>query len=212
MPSNGATIFWKPDSSRRRCTFARAACTCASFDAARLIFSSASCLETESEARRLRQRSAVTLGDLLIGLRGREVRLRLAQLLIDFRRLDLTQQLAGLDRRADVHQPALQIAAGARVDRRLVVGLEVARQDELGQIRLSGCGFVVATVTTDCASVASLSFAEARCAETPAQTTTMRASTPTTAPPEPASALRFVPGMRTTLSGPVRFDRTVDPC
>ncbi len=59
-PSNGATTFSKPDNSRSRWTFAFAACTCASLEAARLIFSSASCLETESVARRLRQRSAVT--------------------------------------------------------------------------------------------------------------------------------------------------------
>ena len=73
------------------------------------------------------------VGDFLVGFGRREIGFRLAQLLIDFRGLDLGQQLAGLHRCADVDQPALQIATGARVDGRLVVRLDVARQNELGE-------------------------------------------------------------------------------
>ena len=62
--------------------------------------------------------------------------MRLAQLLIHFRGFDLAQELTGLDLGADVHQPALQVTTGARVDRRLVVGLHVTRKHQLAQPRL----------------------------------------------------------------------------
>ncbi len=72
------------------------------------------------------------LRDFLRGLRVGEIRLGLPQLLVDFRRIDLGEQLAGLHGRADVDEPAFEIAVGARVDRRIRVRLNVARQGELG--------------------------------------------------------------------------------
>ena len=57
--------------------------------------------------------------------------LGLAVLRIDFRRLDVGQQLAGLHVFADVGVPALQIAAGARIDRCVDECLHIARQHQL---------------------------------------------------------------------------------
>ena len=63
-----------------------------------------------------------------IRLGGREIRARLAQLLIDLRCFYLGQQLAFPDMRADIEAPSLEITAGARVDRRIGECLGVARQ------------------------------------------------------------------------------------
>src|SRR5262249_41277670 len=74
-------------------------------------------------------------GDLRYLLRSLcvgEIRLRLSQLLVELRRVDLREQLPGFHRRADVDEPAFQIAARARVDRRIRVRLDVARQGEHG--------------------------------------------------------------------------------
>src|SRR5581483_6090277 len=53
---------------------------------------------------------------------------RLRELLVDLRRLDLGEELALLHAAADVLVPLLQVAAGARRDRRLDVALQRARQ------------------------------------------------------------------------------------
>ena len=63
-----------------------------------------------------------------IGARGGQIRLRLAQLLIDLRSLDLGEQLSLDDSRSDVRVPGLQIAAGACVDRRFDEGRDGSRQ------------------------------------------------------------------------------------
>src|SRR4029077_18954685 len=55
---------------------------------------------------------------LIVGLRSGQIGLCLVQLLIHFRSIDLREQLSLLYRRADVGIPALEVAAGARVDRR----------------------------------------------------------------------------------------------
>ena len=52
------------------------------------------------------------------------------QLLVEIRRLDLGEQMAGLDLRADVGLPALQVAADARIDRRARDRPRAARQLE----------------------------------------------------------------------------------
>ena len=55
---------------------------------------------------------------------------RLHQFLIDFRRVDVGQQLALLHAAANVLVPAQQVAVGAGVDRRLDVGLQRAGQHQ----------------------------------------------------------------------------------
>ena len=62
------------------------------------------------------------------GLVLRHLGLGLRELLVQFRRFNFRQQLAVGHRRADVHQPAFQIAAGARVNRRFHKRLHFRRQ------------------------------------------------------------------------------------
>ena len=63
-----------------------------------------------------------------------EVRVRLAELLIDFGRLDLRHQLSGSDVPAEIDQPGFQVAIGAREDRGFDHGLQVAREiDGIGR-------------------------------------------------------------------------------
>jgi len=54
----------------------------------------------------------------------------LLQLLVDFRRVDFRQQLAGFHMRADVHQPALEVSIGAGIDGRVGKGLHVGRKND----------------------------------------------------------------------------------
>ena len=54
------------------------------------------------------------------------------ELLVEFRRIDLGQKLPGLDMGADVHQPALEIPVGARIDRRFDPRLDFSRQRQVG--------------------------------------------------------------------------------
>ena len=60
-----------------------------------------------------------------------ELGARLPELLVELRRLDLGQELALRDPRADVGVPLLEVAAGARVDRRVGEGARGARQHQL---------------------------------------------------------------------------------
>src|SRR3546814_3645523 len=71
-------------------------------------------------------------GKVGIGLGLGQIGARLCELLVDVRRLDFREQLAGFHVRADVDFPVFQIAAGARVDRRAGVSLEPARQLQRG--------------------------------------------------------------------------------
>ena len=82
-------------------------------------------LQQRLPARRRRLR------EVEVRLRGVELGPRLAELLVDLRCLDLGQELALLDARADVDEPPLEIAAGARVDRRVREG---ARRPGQGQL------------------------------------------------------------------------------
>ena len=70
----------------------------------------------------------------------RQIRARLRQLLVDLRGLDFRQEIALVDPGADVGAPALEVAAGSRVDRRFDVGLHDAGQDQFvsgpAQLRL----------------------------------------------------------------------------
>ncbi len=92
-PSNGATTRLNDSKSRSRDTLAAADSAAAFFAAASPAFSSASCLETDSVASSPFQRSLVLLDRVSLALRRREVRLRLSELLVDFRRFDLGQQI-----------------------------------------------------------------------------------------------------------------------
>ena len=60
-----------------------------------------------------------------------EIRFRLRQLLIDFRRFDLGQQLALGHIIADVHFPAFHVTIGAGINRRFLKRLKRSRQDQL---------------------------------------------------------------------------------
>jgi len=71
------------------------------------------------------------LGDLVVGLGRGQIGARLLELVVDLGGLDLGQELPGFDSCTDVHQPALEIAVGARIDRRVDVGLDAAWQDQL---------------------------------------------------------------------------------
>ena len=71
------------------------------------------------------------LGELVVGLGRGAVGARLLELVVDLRRLDLREQLTGFHARADIGVPALEIAVGPRVDRRVHERLHVAGQHEL---------------------------------------------------------------------------------
>ena len=60
-------------------------------------------------------------------MRGSQISARLLQLVIDFRRLDDSEQLSLLDVRTDVNVPGLEIAIGPRVDGRNDIRLNVRR-------------------------------------------------------------------------------------
>ena len=132
-PSNGATMRLYFSSTRSAVEIGLRG-----FDQALLVRResaarwSRSCFETAPEVdQRLAalQRLARKLG---IGLRAGQVGLGLHDLLVEVGRLDLGEQLAGLHRRADVGLPFLQIAADARVELRLRIGLEPPRQVDRG--------------------------------------------------------------------------------
>ena len=84
--------------------------------------------------RLLLRQNVVAVGgddrDVVVCLGARQRRVRLRELLIEVRGIDLGQYLAGLYVRADILVPALQVAVDARVDRRLVIGLDASRQRE----------------------------------------------------------------------------------
>jgi hypothetical protein len=66
----------------------------------------------------------------LIGLGGLQIGLRGLDLLLHLGRVDQSEQLAGLHRRADVGQPLADIAARSRVNRRAVERLHIAREHQ----------------------------------------------------------------------------------
>ena len=66
------------------------------------------------------------VGEVEVGLGALEVGARDLQLFVELRGLDGGHELALGDVRADVHEPLLEVAAGAGVDGRVVVGLGVA--------------------------------------------------------------------------------------
>ena len=80
------------------------------------------------------------LREVQIGLRGLEVGLRLLQLMIHFGRFDLGEEVARLHARADIGIPLLQIAVGARIDRRIDQRLRIPGQHQFlgraGQFRM----------------------------------------------------------------------------
>ncbi len=68
---------------------------------------------------------------VFIRFRGAEVGFRLRELLIDFGCVDVGEEFAFFHTGADVVIPANEIAAGARVDRRVDVSLRRRREDEI---------------------------------------------------------------------------------
>ncbi len=63
------------------------------------------------------------VGQFRAGLLVGEVGSRLQQLLVEIRRIDFGDHVAGLDPGADVGVPVFQIAADAREDRGAIIGL-----------------------------------------------------------------------------------------
>ena len=72
--------------------------------------SSISCAETKFEATSVLRRVSVASDSFALASLAGEIGARLQQLLVEVRRLDLGDHLAGLDLGADVGAPALQIA------------------------------------------------------------------------------------------------------
>ncbi len=72
-------------------------------------------------------------GEREIRLRLVERGARLADLLVELRRLDFGEHVARLHRGADVGDDAFHVAIHARVERRLLRCLDAAREDELGR-------------------------------------------------------------------------------
>jgi hypothetical protein len=72
------------------------------------------------------------VGEVEVGLRALEVGARDLQLFVELGGLDGGHELALGDVLADVHEPLLEVAAGAGVDGRVVVGLGVAGELDLG--------------------------------------------------------------------------------
>ena len=75
------------------------------------------------------------LGIAGVGLRRGQVCSCLQQLLIDFRRADDRQQLPFANMRADIEVPMAEITVGARIDRRVFIGIDIAGRtiSELGE-------------------------------------------------------------------------------
>src|SRR5882724_7389002 len=70
-------------------------------------------------------------GNVVVGLRGFEVRASLLELLVDFGRFNFGQELAFFYGRADVEIPALEVTVGTGVDGRVDEGDGVAREGDL---------------------------------------------------------------------------------
>ena len=74
-------------------------------------------------------------GKVRIGLHALQFGARLVQLLVDFGRLDLGQEIAFAHVRANVEVPLLQVAVGARVDGRIGKCLYIAGKREIVGLR-----------------------------------------------------------------------------
>ena len=72
--------------------------------------------------------SRLALAWIKLGLRLRELRPALIQLLIELRRVDLGEQVAVLHLIADVNAPLAHVAVGARVNDRLLERLHAPRK------------------------------------------------------------------------------------
>ncbi len=135
MPSNGAVMRLKADSTSSRSTAACAALVRACFTARSLVFSSTVWRDTVLAPPSCVPAPGRHRGQLLGGLGAGKRRLGLQELLVEVGRLDLGQELARLHGRADIDVVGLQEAADAGIDRRAGIGLEPARQVERGLVR-----------------------------------------------------------------------------
>ena len=78
-------------------------------------------------------RLSVSVGKHRIGLGAGQIGFGLHDLLVEIGRVDFGEEVAGFDRRADIGLPIFHIAGDARINLRLRVGFQPARQAE-------GCG------------------------------------------------------------------------
>ncbi len=77
-------------------------------------------------------------GELLVGLRALEVGLSLLELLVEFGRLDGGEEFALMHVLADVGEPLLHVAVGARVDGGVDEGLGIAGEHDLLRFGAAG--------------------------------------------------------------------------
>ena len=134
MPSNGATMRLKSASTTNRSTLAWA-----DFVKASLSGEIAGLLVARLARYRIRSHQRLPaldrdLASCRLPAHWRESHCGLQELLVEVRRLDLGQKLAGLDRRADIDLQRLQETADAGIERRPRVGLEPAGQIEEGLV------------------------------------------------------------------------------
>src|SRR5436309_607092 len=141
IPAKGASTRWKDWSATSRCTLASLAATLAR--AALELAEAVGGAPGEALVRlRLLEPGArlvqvrLRLREARAGLRETRARLGeggacLAQLLVELRRVDLGEHLAGRDAVADVDDALADVAVGAGVDRGLLDRLDVARQHEV---------------------------------------------------------------------------------
>ncbi len=75
-----------------------------------------------------------------VGLDALQIGAGLRELLIDFGRVDLGQQIALLHTGADIEIPALQVSVRARVNRRFNIRLDICRQEPIRRTAPPACG------------------------------------------------------------------------
>ena len=128
-PSKGATIWANPFIARSWSRWAWAALAAPVLLARSSSFSSASCLETASSGNRLSQRSAV-VAESFSAVGGAQIGAGLADLLVQFRRVDGRQKIALFHMGADILVPGMHIAGHAGIKLGVVIGLKRAGQHQ----------------------------------------------------------------------------------
>src|SRR5881628_1972950 len=113
VPAKGATTRWNETNSSSRRILARLASTLAAAVSRAAAFSAASCSDTDAVFSSSFQRSSVVWARWRLAWAS-EFRAGLLELLVQVGRFNLSQQLSGLNMRADVGDPAFKIAIGSR--------------------------------------------------------------------------------------------------
>jgi hypothetical protein len=130
VPAKGAMTRWNDTSSCSRRTLARSESTLAAAVSRAAAFSAASCSETDAVFSKCLPPRIGRLGEVKVGLGKCELSLGLLELLVQVRRLDLRQQLAGLDMRPDIRHPVFEVAVGAGIDGGFPPGPDFRGQDQ----------------------------------------------------------------------------------